>query len=251
MSKPQVAIFDLAGCEGCQLQIVNLEDSLLQLLSLVDVVEWREAISNHGPEIDIALVEGCLEREEDVARLLHIREKSKILVALGSCAISGGVHQMRNALSSLEARQITYGNNGFLKHLDVHEKVQSLDQIVKVDYSIPGCPIHRQELSYVLRCLALGRIPFIPTYPVCVECRIQENLCLWQQGQLCLGPLTRAGCHATCPSHGTPCIGCRGYSSDANPQGLRQSLNRYHKTPEEFEHHLNLFLGSSLEHAHA
>ena len=65
MSKPRVAIFDFACCEGCQLQIVNLEEEILNLIDVVDVVEWREAMSEQSHEYDIAIIEGSITREED------------------------------------------------------------------------------------------------------------------------------------------------------------------------------------------
>ncbi len=68
MAKPRVAIFDFACCEGCQLQIVNLEEEILDLLSLVQPVEWREAISDQSDEYDIAIIEGSITRPEDEAR---------------------------------------------------------------------------------------------------------------------------------------------------------------------------------------
>ncbi|HOM76116.1 MAG TPA: hypothetical protein PLE88_06330, partial [Anaerohalosphaeraceae bacterium] len=69
MTKPRVAIFDFACCEGCQLQIVNLEEEILNLIELVDVVEWREAMSEQSHEYDIAIIEGSITREEDAKRL--------------------------------------------------------------------------------------------------------------------------------------------------------------------------------------
>ena len=84
MSKPKIAIFDFACCEGCQLQLVNLEEELLDLLSVADVVEWREAMSEKSDEYDIAIVEGSITRLEDEERLKMIRSRAKILIALGA-----------------------------------------------------------------------------------------------------------------------------------------------------------------------
>ena len=77
MTKPRVAIFDFACCEGCQLQIVNLEEQLLDLIGAVEVVEWREAISDQSRQYDIALVEGSIIRAEDEKRLQEIRSNSR------------------------------------------------------------------------------------------------------------------------------------------------------------------------------
>ncbi len=96
MSKPKLAIFDFACCEGCQLQIVNLEEEILDLISVLNPVEWREAMSEQSEEYDIALIEGSITRPEDEERLRKIRERAKILVALGSCATIGGVNKIKN-----------------------------------------------------------------------------------------------------------------------------------------------------------
>jgi len=96
MSKPRVAIFDFACCEGCQLQIVNMEEELLDLISVVEPVTWREAMSEQSDQYDIALVEGSITRPEDEERLKVIRERAAVLVALGACATIGGVNKLKN-----------------------------------------------------------------------------------------------------------------------------------------------------------
>ena len=84
MDRPRVAIFDFACCEGCQLQIVNLEEELLDLIDALNVVEWREAMSEQSREYDIAIIEGSVTRFEDEKRLEIIRTRAKILIALGA-----------------------------------------------------------------------------------------------------------------------------------------------------------------------
>ena len=76
MTKPRIAIFDFGCCEGCQLQIVNLEEELLDFIGLVDVVSWREAVTGHSDEFDIAIVEGSITREAEMERLKGIRENA-------------------------------------------------------------------------------------------------------------------------------------------------------------------------------
>src|SRR5210317_898763 len=96
MSKPRIAIFDFACCEGCQLQIVNLEEEILDLLGGADVVEWREALSEQSDEYDIAIIEGSITRPEDETRIKEIRSKAKVLIALGACATLGGINKLKN-----------------------------------------------------------------------------------------------------------------------------------------------------------
>ncbi|RKY10975.1 MAG: cytochrome B, partial [Planctomycetota bacterium] len=119
MSKPRVAIFDFACCEGCQLQIVNLEEEILNLIDVVDVVEWREAMSEQSHEYDIAIIEGSITREEDAKRLEVIRSRAKILIALGACATMGGLNKLKNNFDDLnEVRECVYGKDGQMPHLN-------------------------------------------------------------------------------------------------------------------------------------
>lgn len=240
MQKPRIAIFDFACCEGCQLQILNLEAELLDLLAVVDPVEWREALSDKSEDYDIAIVEGSITREEDVERLLAIRERARVLIALGACATLGGVNRLKNHFPVAEVQRIVYREAAHMPHLAT-APVKALDEIVEVDYAVQGCPIDGQELTYIIRCLLAGRKPFIPDYPVCVECKMRENVCRYEYGEICLGPLTRAGCKAWCPSNGFWCFGCRGLVDDANLGAAEKVMEQYGKTVDELRGKLVLF----------
>jgi len=104
MSKLKVAFFDFACCEGCQLQIYNLEEEILDLLELVEPVEWREAMSDQSDDYDAAIIEGSITRIEDEQRIKAIREKAKILIALGSCATIGGINKLKNNFEMQDVR---------------------------------------------------------------------------------------------------------------------------------------------------
>ncbi len=240
MKKPRVAIFDFAGCEGCQLQIINLEEELLQLLEVVDVVEWREGISDRSPEFDIAIVEGAITRPQDVRRLEQIRARAKVLVALGACASHGGVNRLRQRLDLAAAKRIVYGTAAREEFLG-SGPVQAIDEVVSVDARVEGCPIDRQELGNVLRTLVLGGEPKVPDYPVCVECKRAGNICRYERGEICLGPVTRGGCGARCPSYGMWCYGCRGSVDEPNIHAARAVMERYGRTVQEREERLALF----------
>jgi coenzyme F420-reducing hydrogenase gamma subunit len=109
MKKPRVAFFDFASCEGCQLQVINLEEDLLQVLEAVDVVSFREAMKEHSDDYDIAFVEGSITRRSDEARLKGIRKNAKVLVALGSCATLGGINCIKNFQDLDYVRKFVYG----------------------------------------------------------------------------------------------------------------------------------------------
>ena len=240
MPKPRVAIFDFACCEGCQLQIVNMEEELLDLLAVIDPVEWREAMSDQSEDYDIAIVEGSITREQDAERLRVIRERADMLIAIGACATLGGINRLKNHFPIAEVQKIVYADAAAMPHLATMP-TQAIDEVVKVDYKVEGCPINAQELSHVIRALLAGRSPSTPDYPVCVECKKRENPCRYEYGEICLGPLTRAGCNAWCPSNGFWCFGCRGLLDDANVEAAEKVMEQYGKTADELREKIILF----------
>jgi coenzyme F420-reducing hydrogenase gamma subunit len=236
--KPRIGVFDFASCEGCELQIVNLEEDVVGLVSAVDVVSFREAMKEHSDEYDIALVEGSITRQSDEARLKKIRENAKIVIALGACATIGGINALKNLHNLDEVKRIVYGDKA-----DWFETypTRPIDAVVPVDYYVHGCPIDRGELLSVLKALLLGKEPEIPNYPVCVECKLAENQCVFEKGMFCLGPVTRAGCKARCPSHGNACVGCRGLVDNPNKESEREVLEKYGLTVNDILAKFTLF----------
>jgi coenzyme F420-reducing hydrogenase gamma subunit len=240
MTKPRLAIFDFACCEGCQLQIVNLEEEILDLLGGVEVVEWREAMSEQSHEYDVAIIEGSITRPEDEERLKIIRSRAKILIALGACATIGGINKLKNNFDLDDVKKCVYGDDANKPHLDT-AKTKAVDEVVKVDYYVHGCPIDRNEFKHVVKSVLLGKKPEIPDWPVCVECKAKGNTCLWEYGQVCLGPIIRAGCGARCPSNGFRCFGCRGYVPEANIKAAQDVIERYGLSVEDLKSKMVLF----------
>ena len=239
--KPKVAFFDFACCEGCQLQIVDLEEQLLDLLNIVDLVEFREAISDKGPEYDISFIEGSITREQDEARIKDIRNRSKILVAFGACATTGGVNKLKNLWSSLDdVRKEVYKEDWKQEHLDTYP-TKAVDEVVKVDYYIHGCPINKDEFLSIVKSLAIGKEPKLPVYPVCVECKMKENVCLFDKGQVCLGPIALAGCGAMCPSNGSACEACRGTMPNPNKNAMHEVLKENGLTVDDIKEKFTIF----------
>ena len=240
MSKPRVAIFDFACCEGCQLQIVNLEEDILNLIGAVDVVEWREAMSEQSHDYDIALIEGSITRPEDEHRIQIIRSRAKILIALGACATIGGVNKMKNNFDLNEVKRCVYGKDADMPHLAT-TTTRAVHEVVPVDYKIHGCPINGEEFSRVIRELLLGKKPTIPDYPVCVECKAKENVCRYEYDEICLGPIIRAGCGAPCPSAGWRCFGCRGMVDNPNVDAAKEVMDKYKLTVDDLKQKMVLF----------
>lgn len=240
MSKPRVAIFDFACCEGCQLQIVNLEEEILDLIGAVDVVEWREAMAETSTEYDIAIIEGSITRPEDEERIKEIRNRAKVLIAIGACATIGGINKLKNNFELDEVRECVYGQAGKMEHLDT-AMTKAVDEVVKVDFKIHGCPMNPEEFTYAVRCLLMGKTPEIPDYPVCVECKLKENVCRWEYDEICLGPITRAGCGAKCPSASFRCFGCRGYIDTPNMDAAKDVMEKYNLSVDDLKSKLVLF----------
>lgn len=241
-NKPKVAFFDFACCEGCQLQVANLEEDIIKLLDLVDLVEFREVMTGSTSETyDIAFIEGSITRKSDEERLKDIRERSTLLVAYGQCAVNGGINRLKNVWHSMDdVKKCVYGDDSHMPHLDTYP-TKGVDEVVKVDLYIPGCPINRDEFLRMVKELSLGITPRLPNYPVCVECKLKENICLFDKGMICLGPLARAGCGAICPSNGSPCEACRGTVDNPNKNAMHEILDKYNYTVEEIKRKINLF----------
>ena len=240
-AKPKVAFFDFACCEGCQLQIANLEEQVVGLAELVDVVEFREVMTGKAPEYDIAFIEGSITRQGDEARLKDIRERSKMLVAYGQCAVTGGVNRLKNNWKNLDdVKKEVYGDHYKMPHLDTYP-TKAVGEIVDVDFAIPGCPVNRDEFLRIVKELLLGRIPRLPNYPVCVDCKLKENACLFDFSIICLGPLARAGCGAVCPTNGVACDACRGTVENPNKNAMHEILYKYNFTVDEIKRTINIF----------
>ena len=240
--KPKVAFFDFASCEGCQLQIANLEEEVLGLIDIVDVVSFREVMKEESEDYDIAIIEGSIMRPMDEVRLRHIRSTAKILVAFGACACIGGVNKIRNQWKPEEVKKEVYGDADIKdnEYFDVFQ-TKAVNEVVPVDHYIRGCPPNRDEIKKVITALALGKKPEIPNYPVCVECKKKENVCLFEMGKFCLGPITRAGCDAICPTHGSACEGCRGILKKPQVECVMDILKRYDLTYEEMKRKCTMY----------
>jgi len=221
MEKVKAAFFDFASCEGCQLQVINLEEDLLQVLGSIDVVSFREATKDHSDDYQIAFVEGSVTRRSDEDRLKGIRSNAKILVALGSCASLGGINCIKNFHPEEYVRKFVYGDKA--SQYETYP-ARPLKAVVPVDFEIPGCPINRKEFAAVVKALLMGKRPQLPNFPVCVECKMAENKCVFEKNMTCMGPVTRAGCGACCVTEGSFCWGCRGLVDDPNVDSQREIL---------------------------
>ena len=238
MSKPKVGIFGFTGCGGCQLEILNLEDQLLDLFGAIEIVHFTEAITEFSDTYEIALVEGSITTEHGVERIKKIGDIAKIVVAMGSCAVNGGLNCMKNLYGLEKAKDLVYGEK---KDWIDSIEVKPIDAYINVDYYARGCPPNRFEIVDIVRSLIVGRKPEIPNYPVCIECKRNGNTCVYDLGKSCLGPVTRAGCDSRCPNSVDGCEGCRGPVDDPNMNAQKDLLAEHGLTVDEIMAEFNLY----------
>jgi sulfhydrogenase subunit delta len=242
--RPKVAFFELSSCEGCQLQLVNNEATMLDFLSLVDVRTFREAMTEKHDDYDIAFVEGSVTRSDEIERLTKIREQAAVLVAFGSCACFGGVNQLRNRFQDAAwVRREVYGSHP----IETNDAARPLGDFVKVDLTIFGCPVKKEEVEKIVTNVVLGKTVVHPKYPVCMECKANENTCLFDLGEPCLGPITRGGCDSWCPNSRFGCWGCRGPAVDANVDQMREIMKKYGFSEETMLDRLECFGGFTAQ----
>ncbi len=243
-NKPRVGIFDFTGCEGCELNQLNFEDQLLDILEHVEIVEWREAMDGQVEELDIAFVEGSLSTPDCIKRIHEVRRKSKVLVALGACAVQGGMNALKNIRPIEQVREEVYGQD---KYLFPTLPALPISSVVKVDVNIRGCPMTQKEFLKVFTALVMGKMPIEPGNAVCTECKLRDNECVFEKGMICLGPVTRAGCEAQCPSFGQYCIGCRGLVPEPNIEAMEEILTAHGLSMDDARKKLQLFNANQLE----
>jgi sulfhydrogenase subunit delta len=240
-NKPKIGIFGLTSCAGDQLAILNCEDELIHLASVLDIRDWEMAQTNNDKaiQLDIALVEGVVAQTRDLEALKEIRKRSKLLVAIGTCAVWGGVAAMKNQIPRDVLKKEVYGEG-----VDVVNAIEALPvkSFVKVDIQLPGCPIEKDQFLQVVSSLLHGDLPEILNFSVCSECKMKENACLViEQGQVCCGALTLAGCEARCPSHNIACGGCHGPIEEAHYDANVTMFKQHGITRDEIQQKMATF----------
>jgi len=241
MTKPKIGIFGLTGCAGEQIVILNCEDQLIDIFGAIDIKCFPTAMTKNDEdcELDIAFVDGSVVQPEDKASLEKIRKRSKLLIALGTCAVWGGLPSMRNDVPRKTFLKKVYGESGkYFKNIPA----QPLGNFVKVDLSISGCPIEKEQFLKAAASLLHGDAPLLPSYAVCAECKMNEYVCMLAvRNELCLGPITVAGCGARCPGYNIPCIGCRGPVDEANVASEVKILKEKGFTTVDIQNRLRSF----------
>jgi Ni,Fe-hydrogenase III small subunit len=162
VTKPKLAVWKLASCDGCQLTLLDCEDELLAVAGAVDIAHFTEASSAEveGP-YDVSLVEGSVTTERDARRIVEIRAASRFLVCIGACATAGGIQALRNFADVAEFTSVVYARPDYISTLATSTPVADH---VKVDFELRGCPIDKRQLLELLTALLAGRKPQIPAH---------------------------------------------------------------------------------------
>lgn len=276
-NKPKFAMYWAASCGGCEIAVLNTHEKILDVDANFDVVFWPVAMDAKYKDVEamedgsilVTLFNGGIRNDENehIAKLL--RQKSKILVAFGSCACEGCIPGLANLSPVGEIvhtafSTITTDNpneiyprttfdvpEGELHIPKLEPILRPLDQVVDVDYYMPGCPPESHQIAEVIDLLVKvvngqaelppkGTVIGVGHSTVCDECprarnvkvikafkRIQDiapvdpTLCILEQGVPCNGPATRSGCNARCPQAGAQCIGCYGPADGVLDYGAR------------------------------
>ena len=231
-AKPRVAVFKMASCDGCQLQLLDAEEALLELAGAVDIANFAEATSRReaGP-YDVTLVEGSVSTPSQEEEIRTIRDETRFLITIGACATSGGVQALRNTADHDAFVRTVYPTPEFVRSL---ERSHPIADYVPVDLELTGCPVDRGQLLGALTTLLAGALPRVSTSPVCVECKRRGYVCVVvAKGEPCLGPVTRTGCGALCPAFGRGCYGCFGPSQPPNTGALSKRFVELGLSPRD------------------
>ena len=214
--KLKIGIYELTGCAGDALLILDCEKELIDIFKAADIQSFLMAKSdNIDGELDVALVEGSVSTEREKEELLDIRKRAKTVVAIGICSCFGGIQAAFLDKKDWEKSfKKVYGDNKMTHTKPLQSK--PIDAYIKVDYYLPGCPIGKEQFLSTFNRILRGHPPELYRFPVCVECKWNENDCLLNKGIPCLGPITRAGCGSICINHNLPCVGCWGPVEEAN-----------------------------------
>jgi F420-non-reducing hydrogenase small subunit len=275
--KPKFAMYWAAGCGGCEIALLNIHEKILDVDANFEVAFWPVAMDAKVKDVE-ALPDGAIlltlfnggirtSENEEMAHLL--RRKSQVLVAFGSCACEGCIPGLANLTTRRELLDTAFDGassdatrhvrpetrcrvpEGELTLPDLFPVLRTLDQVIPVDYYMPGCPPESHRIAEVVDLVVAviqGRATLPPpgtvigagASTVCDDCqrrrnekrisrfvrihelaRVDPELCLLEQGIPCNGVATRQGCGALCPTAGAPCIGCYGPAPGVLDQGAR------------------------------
>ncbi len=272
MSKPKVGFYWCASCGGCEEAVVDLAEDILKVVEAVEISFWPVALDFKRADVEnmqdgemaVGFVNGAIRTSEQREMAELMRRKCQLLIAFGSCAHMGGIpglanlHDRETIFEKVYQQVPSLTNPANVKpqsELKVSEgtltlpvfwdTVKALDQVVEVDYYLPGCPPPVSLIQGALTAILENKLPpkgavLAPDVTLCNDCPRKESKpekllidefkrpheimvdaekCLLAQGLLCMGPATRSGCDAACVSANMPCTGCLGPTSKVRDYG--------------------------------
>lgn len=272
--KPKVAICWLGACGGCDEAVVDLNEAILRVADAVEIVLWPVALDFGYSRIEamadssiaVSIISGSVRNSEHLELAHLLRKKSALVLAFGSCACLGGTPGLANLRTREDILNWVYrdaptvvnpdgrfpqvetkGEAGVLHLPEFFDHVYTLDQVIPVDYYLPGCPPPVDLIENAINSVISEDLPprgstLAPRRALCDTCarnqtkparleitkvrRIHEieadpEACFMAQGVICLGPATRGGCGETCIKVNTPCRGCFGPVPGVDDSGAR------------------------------
>jgi len=271
--KAKIALYWCASCGGCEEAILDLAEKILELVEKADIVFWPVALDFKKEDleklpdgsIDVSFINGAIRLSEHEEMVKLLRRKSKLIVSFGSCSHLGGIPGLANLWNKKEIFKCVYEektvenpegvvplerarvDEGVLELPSFWNSVKALDQVIDVDYYIPGCAPPPNVVEKAIEVLFSGELPRKGTVlagnrALCYECPLNETKpeeisieeikrfheleldperCYLDQGVICMGPVTRGGCDALCIKGGMPCTGCFGPLDDVKDYGGR------------------------------
>lgn len=269
--KPKLALYWASSCGGCEISVLAIHEKILDVAAAFDIVLWpcvmdfkvADVEALEDGEIDVCLFNGAIRNDENAHMAKLLRRKSKVMVAYGSCAMEGCMPGLANFADREQMMQFIYHDSpstvnpegirpqpatevaeGELELPNFWNTVRTLDQVVPVDYYLPGCPPEAQWTEAAVNAILSGELPppgsvIGMDVTVCDECPREKNekkitrfyrpqeiipdpdICLLEQGIFCAGIATRAGCGALCPQVNMGCRGCYGPNEGVEDGGAR------------------------------
>jgi F420-non-reducing hydrogenase small subunit len=272
--KPKVAFYWCSSCGGCEESIVDLAEDILKVVAAVDIVFWPVALDFKKKDVEamadgsiaVSFINGAirLSEQEEMAKLL--RRKSQLVVAHGSCSHIGGIPGLGNFWNKETIFRRAYDTTPSTdnpekivplektvvdgKELTLprfYDTVYALDQVIDVDYYLPGCAPPRDLILSAVSAILEGKLPpkgavLSPNKSLCDDCdrnkskpdkltikeikrpwevMLDPEKCFLAQGVICMGPATRTGCGERCIEANMPCRGCFGPTDQVYDQGAK------------------------------
>jgi len=270
--KLKIGFYWAASCGGCEIAVLDLNEKILDVVAIADIVFWPVAMDIKYNDVenfsdgymDVCFFNGSVRNSEQEHMAKLLRKKAKVLIAFGSCAHHGCIPGLANLSKREDILKTVYNetastNNpdnkqpqvksqskeGELTIPEFYDRVRPLDNVVEVDYYLPGCPPPVPIITNALDAIVKGTLPakgtvLAPTKALCDECARNTNqnkkmpdikrvyeiqadpkVCFLEQGIICMGPATRSGCQTRCINGNWPCTGCMGPTPEVSDQGAK------------------------------